>query len=145
MIIRMSEQLLTPAEMRCVAIADKFRRRSWLKRLVTPSKPLPVPEERDLVSLWQLHGLKNPRYVRDSRYSDDDRIECLCLWLDALYGAGTAEALDVRGRIAGRYRKHGQIIMEFGNKTGGHISLNDPIDLVIGEIAGELPTYGDPS
>ena len=137
----MPEQLLTSAEMTCVAIADKFRRRSWFKRLVAPRKPLLVPEERNFVSLWQLHGLENPRYARGSRYSDDDRIECLCLWLDALYGAGTTEALDVCGRIAGRYRKHGQIVTEFRDETGGHISLKDPIDAVIGEFARELPVY----
>lgn len=140
----MSEQLLIPAELTCVAIADKFRRRSWFKRLITARRPLLVPEERDFLSLWRLHGLENPRYARDSRISDDDRIECLCLWLDILYGVGTAEALDVRGRIVSRYRKHGQIMMEFRNNTGGHISLNDPIDLVIREVGEALPTYGDP-
>lgn len=94
------------------------------------------PAEKTLEALWNAHG---PSRERLHGCSLDDRVDCLCLWLDVLYGEGTAARLSVRSRI--KESLHAENEVARNAAAGVLICFRDPLAVLISEISAELPAY----
>ena len=123
---------------------------SWVSGILTNRRLLRVcahldssnekllrPAEKTLEALWNAHG---PSEERLHSCSLDDRADCLCLWLDVLYGEGTAARLRVRARVRESLYAEGQTMNDAAG-IGAKICFGDPLSVLIRELSAELPTY----
>lgn len=122
----------------------------WISRIMADRKLLQVcarldfdgdktrlPVEKTLEALWNMQGPSEESLHGCSLY---DRVDCLCLWLDALYGEGTAVRLGVRSLIKKSLHAEGVAIMSAAD-AGIKICFADPLTVLISKISVELPTY----
>ena len=122
----------------------------WISRIMADRKLLRVcaqldfdsdkprlPVEKTLEDLWNMHG---PSEEHLHGCSLDDRVDCLCLWLDVLYGEGMTARLSVRSRIRKALYAEGEAIRDAAD-AGVKICLRDPLAVLISEISAELPAY----
>lgn len=97
---------------------------------------LHLPAEKMLEALWNAHG---PSMERLHGCSLDDRVDCLCLWLDVLYGEGAAARLGVRSRIRETLRAESEMVRDTSGDI--HICFRDPLAVLISELSAKLPPY----
>lgn len=100
-----------------------------------------LPAEKTLEALWNMHG---PSEKSLHGCSLDDRVDCLCLWLDALYGEGTAARLGVRSRVKETLHQEDQTIKNVA-AIDARICFVDPLAVLISKLSAELPAYNKDS
>jgi hypothetical protein len=126
--------LLTPIAyiLHLKEVAKKKRMfRSKIKEFTVEAISFDVPEVKTIGELWKLHGLGK------DGYSHDEKLDLLCMWIDALYGTGYSEALDLRKRVQEIAHRHGE-----ANLTPDlHIYFVPPVESLISKLSEELPPY----
>ena len=95
-----------------------------------------VPDEKDVESLWGLHGLDN------RKYSLDERVNLLDAWIGVLYGNDASNDLRLKYRaeqIAERNFKANLACHE--DKNAPHFLFVSPVDSLARQVSEKLPPY----
>ena len=103
------------------------------------SEPLSaqLPDEKVLLYLWKLHGLDK------LKYSYDERINLLAIWIEILYGKGILEKSSLQSKFDEIAKSHGRLNKPYydGKKDAAHFLCINPFDALIHKISEELPAY----
>ena len=95
-----------------------------------------VPDEKDLESLWWLHGLEERKYL------SDERLSLLGGWIDILYGEDVSKDLRLQSRVEeSRQRQMKANMPYYEGKDLPHYHFASPVDSLIRALSKELPEY----
>ena len=95
-----------------------------------------VPDEKDLESLWWLHGLE------DRKYTSDERLNLVSDWVGILYGTDAPKDLRLQSRVdESRERQMKANLPYYEGKDSPHYHFGSPVDSVIRTLSAELPEY----
>ena len=95
----------------------------------------PLPENRNLMALWDLHGSAGPGCD-----PDDERLFCLEPWLDQLYEPGTAARVAFRTRLRELREQQGRGHAAAAAR-GGCMMFGDAFLSILKQVSGELGSY----
>lgn len=96
-----------------------------------------VPDEKVLLCLWELHGMD------ERKYSFDERINLLAVWIEILYGSKVQEKLNLHATVVEIAKRHGRLNKPYydGDKMAAHFFCRNPVDVLIRKISDDLPAY----
>jgi len=94
------------------------------------------PNIKTLESLWELHGL-------DYKYTNDECIELLSVWIKILYGAGIATNINICQKIDTISENRAELNRPYyeNRMEGIHFHFAPVLPYVITLISKELPEY----
>ena len=104
---------------------------------------LDVPEEKTLSALWSTHGLD----ISSAQHAPVDLSDCLCAWVDYLYGEGTSQRFEmaalVNNIVVKQSARSKQItwLNSDGEMVHVIICYRDPADQLMTQLSDELPYY----
>jgi hypothetical protein len=109
-----------------------------IREIETESLSGQVPDEKDVESLWRLHGLD------ERECSLDMRLTLLDAWISILYGKGVSENVGLRSRGEGIAERRFNINLPYyqGKEGAPHFLLASPVDTLVRQLSDELPPYG---
>jgi hypothetical protein len=119
---------------------DVFQKKKSLKKKISMLSAdltsADIPVKKGLESLWQLEGLEQ------WTYSEKERLDLLCSWVNILYGKNLEKNLKLRHRvdeISEHQREANRPYFE--GKNAPHFNFVAPIDYLISVLSKELPPY----
>jgi len=116
--------------------ANRKELKSEIKALEEEPQSDQAPDEKDLESLWWLHGLE------DRKYTSDERLNLLGGWIDILYGEDVAKDLRIQSRVdESRQRQMKANRPYYEGKDSPHYHFGSPVDSVIRTLSKELSEY----
>lgn len=92
-----------------------------------------VPDDKNLESLWMIHGLD------ELNYSSDERLNLLSTWIDILYGTAVTKNLRLGARLdESRRRQFYANRSYYEGKDAPHFHFASPVDSLVRELSAEL-------
>ena len=121
---------------------DVYLKKKELKReikaLEVESLSDEVPDEKDVKSLWRLHGFE------ERECSLDEKLNLLSDWIRTLYGRDVLMNLRLQSRVDKIAEIRVKVNLPYyrGEEGAGHFILAPTVDTLLRQLSEELPLYG---
>ncbi len=114
----------------------KRRLRKDVKQLAASQAPYPVPADKTLDCLWHKHGLHK-------NWGFECQIVVLERWIKILYGGDTLGGQGLNERADAINARHiaANSAWHQGEEGAAHFHFLPVADILVRELAGELPEY----